>query len=285
MTIGIRIGAGLANPNSPASYPFDFTMASIVGTVSLDITTKGLSSVLYWGDGSATGLIYGFQTVSHVYSGYSTANLRISNAQNITDIAHTNSNSQLVCGASAFPRSLITLSLTGSQLVSGNVSELPRNLDLLRLTGASTITGDVSGLPRTLTFLGIGGQNTLSGNIAGLPVACYHTWIDGLNVVTGKISDAPAPTQYIAIGGYNTLAGYTSRAWAATMDMIYMAPAAPGGLTSAEVDQMFIDLAAYATSWINNKQVWSKPQNAAPTATSQAARDTLTARGVTFIYA
>jgi len=156
---------------------------------------------------------------------------------------------------------------------------------LLRLNGACTITGDIAGLPRKLTFFGIGGQNTLSGNVASLPSACYHTWVDGLNTITGKLSDAPAPTQYIAIGGANTMAGYTPRAWASTMDMVYMAPAAPGGLTSAEVDQMFIDLAAYATTWINNKQVWSKPQNAAPTAASQTARDTLTGRGVTFLYA
>jgi hypothetical protein len=64
------------------------------------------------------------------------------------------------------------------------------------------------------------------------------------------------------------------------MDRVYYNTTTGNGLTSAEVDQWLIDLAAYCTTWVSNKSVWLAGNNAARTSASDAAVTTLTARFV-----
>lgn len=213
-------------------------------------------------------------------------------------------NNTLTGNVSGIPTSLTTLYLEGNNSVSGNVTGLPPNLTQLEVKGTNTLTGDVNNIPKSIYYvLNITGNNTLSGDIANLPPSLQGVSLDGFNTVTGDIASLPSVMIFIQLLGNNTVFGnlaniplvatyinivsttasvnaYTAgRAWSSTMEYINLIPGASGFASSA-VDNILIDLAASATTWINYMAVNILGASGARTAASDAAVATLVSRSV-----
>ena len=194
---------------------FRFTLSSISGAVPITLVTSQGGGVVNWGDGTTTTLTSGTNSLSHTYTGYSSAVVTVYEAQRITQLTYVAATASLGCTAFALPRALTTLYVTGS----------------------NTLSGDVSGLPSGLTYLYVTGSNTIST--------------------------------------------YTSRSWPTSMRLARISPVSPGGLPATAVDQLLIDLAAYATTWTIEKNITLQGTNAPRTSASNAAVATLQGRGVT----
>lgn len=258
------------------------------------------------------------------------------------------SNTNLSGDVADLSRSLIRLSISGTNTLSGNTSDLPTGLVYLLLYGNNTLTGDVVNLPRGITLLYVNGSNTLSGNILFLPVGLIQVQILGNNVVTGNISGFTTTLSSIIIYGFNTLLGnisglptglvtitilgnntitgalsgmpsaitffqitgnntisgdlahiangiqfinvnssystidtYTNgvRTWSSTMNAVLIVPSA-GGFSTTEVDNILIELAAQATTWVGTKTISLLGGSSPRSASSDAAVVTLNGRGV-----
>lgn len=216
---------------------FRFTLSSITGAVPITLVTSQGGGVVNWGDGTTTTLTSGTNSLSHTYTGYSSAVVTVSEAQRITQLTYNASTASLGCTAFALPRALTSLFLGDYNTLSGNVSGLPRGLTYLYVFGSNTLSGDVSGLPSGLTYLNVFGSNTISA--------------------------------------------YTSRPWPTSMRRVQIITVSPGGLPATAVDQLLIDLAAYATTWTNEKNIALQGASAPRTSASNAAVATLQSRGVT----
>jgi len=86
---------------------------------------------------------------------------------------------------------------------------------------------------------------------------------------------------YFYCAGSNTIGDYSGRTWAINQRRVYHVPVAGGGLSSVEIDQLLIDLAAAGGTWNADKQVYLRGTNAARTSASDAAVATLVSKGVT----
>lgn len=205
---------------------------------------------------------------------------------------------------SGFPSTLTNIIIYGSNTISGNVSGLPSGLTHLNIQGSNTITGNISGLPTSLVYLYLWGANTVSGSVAGFSSNIRIMQVLGNNTISGAISAIPSGITQIQIAGSNTISGslsdisnsitqfilegantvdaYTSgKTW--SNGFIYSftcKPASGGGLNSTEIDNLFIDL---DTSWTTTRSqiIDMRGTNAAPTATSLSARNSLISKGRT----
>lgn len=201
------------------------------------------------------------------------------------------------------PSGITTLAVHGSNTISGDVVDLPSVLTVLELTGNNVITGDVVGLPNGLTYIVVIGANTLSGNVSDLPPA-QHISILGLNIISGNVSGIANASTFFQITGNNsisgdlaflpvniihviissnlsTIDGYTNgvRTWHSTMSAVEVSPGA-GGLSTTEVDNLLIELAAQVSTWSGDKRVYILGGSSPRSAASNAAVATLNGFGV-----
>lgn len=202
------------------------------------------------------------------------------------------------------PSTLISVYITGNNTISGDISGISSAMTVLIITGSNTIAGNITNLPATLTRLEVYGNNTLSGNVNAIQSALRTFRVDGQNTITGTIAGIPGTVTYFAVNGLNTLSGdladignaitgfvlqgqntvntYTSgKTWSNVFaNTFYCIPVSPGGLDATEIDNLFIDL---DTSWTTTRSqsIDMRGTNAAPTATSAAARASLISKGRT----
>mgnify|MGYP006886064255 FL=1 len=306
MSIGLGLNVGVAlgaTGVGRSDYAFNLALSSITGAVTMTLVTSAAGGVVDWGDGTTTALSSGTNSLSHTYSGYTSAAVSISKAQYIAQLTYTAITASLACTTAALPRGLTYLKVTGSNTLSGDVQLLPRGLTYLYVTGSNTlsgnvatlpsglthfivagsntVSGDVATLPSGLTYLHVIGSNTLSGNVATLPSGLTSATVTGSNTLYGNVTAVPSGLITLYITGLSTLSAYTSRSWPTSMRQVYLAPVSPGGLSSTAVDQLLIDLAAYVTTWTTEKVVTLTGANAARTPASATAVTTLQGRGVT----
>ena len=197
------------------------------------------------------------------------------------------------------PAGLLTIGLTGTNGVTGSIADLPAGLTNLTLnagnysgsiaampagikyfyiTCTNSISGNINTLNPALTTIRIFDSNTVTGALNTLPATCTYVAIGGTNTVSGQVSDCPANTYWFEF--YNgAVTGYTTRAWVANMEYFRFAPTLGNGLSTAQVDQLLIDLAA--TTWTGVKILWVAGNNAARSALSNAAVAALGGMGVT----
>jgi hypothetical protein len=168
---------------------------------------------------------------------------------------------------------------TGANTVSGNLSSIPTVMTYFYCYGANTITGNLSSLPVVMTSFTCYGSNTIIGNLSSLPAVMTSFTCYGSNTISGNLSSIPAVMTYFNCAGSNTIADYITRTWANNMDRVCLVQAATYGLSSAEVDQLLIDLAT--RTWTATKTITLVAPNAARTAASDAAVATLNGLGVT----
>jgi hypothetical protein len=224
MSIGLGLNVGVAlgaTGVGRSDYAFNLALSSITGAVTMTLVTSAAGGVVDWGDGTTTALSSGTNSLSHTYSGYTSAAVSISKAQYIAQLTYTATTASLACTTAALPRGLTYLYVTGSNTLSGDVQLLPRGLTYLYVTGSNTLSGDVQLLPRGLTYLYVTGSNTLSGDVATLPSGLTYFIVAGSNTVSGDVATLPSGLTYLHVIGSNTLSGDV-----ATL---------PSGLTSATV--------------------------------------------------
>lgn len=207
---------------------------------------------------------------------------------------------------SGLPRTITTLYVYGNNILSGDVAGLPPNLNQVGIHGFNILSGDVAGFPSTITFIiDITGSNTISGDISDLPTNLIDITLTGNNTISGDIATAPSVMTFMQITGNNTLGGdlaflpvgikfiyvggslctingYTNgvRTWNSTMNTVKIAPVS-GGLSTTEVDNLLIELAAQVSTWIPYKIVSILGGSSPRSAASNAAVATLTGEGVT----
>jgi hypothetical protein len=169
----------------------------------------------------------------------------------------------------------------GSNTISGSLSSLPSVMTSFRCYGSNTISGSLSSLPSVMTSFELAGSNTVIGSLSSLPSVMTYFYCTGSNSISGSLSSLPSVMTYFYCTGSNTIDEYTTKAWANNQKTVYLVPVSPGGLSSAEVDQLLIDLAAAGGTWASPKEVYLRGTNAARTSASDAAVATLVGKGVT----
>lgn len=246
--------------------------------------------------------------VNIAITGSSTITGNISNLPSTSVIVFIRGLNTISGNLSQVPRSVTSLGIDGNNTLSGDVVDLPSGLQLLEVFGNNTISGNISGFNSGMVFIVVFGFNKLSGNISSFNAGLKTTNIAGLNTITGTISSIPIGAESFQISGANTISGnvantpnnvtflrihslvstvnaYSSgvKTWKPVMNCIDITPGA-GGLSSTDVDNLLIELAAQVTSWTGVERVVIIQGGSSPrTAASNAAVATITSRGATVI--
>ncbi len=182
---------------------------------------------------------------------------------------------------SSLPAGMTTFSCSGSNTVSGSLSSLPSVMTGFNCYGSNTISGNLSSLPSVMTSFNCTGSNTISGNLSSLPSVMTTFNCSGSNTVSGSLSSLPAGMTLFSCSGANTVSDYTTKSWANNQQKVYLVPVGAGGLATAEIDQLLIDLSVAGGTWASSKEIYLKGTNAARSAASDAAVATLVGKGVT----
>jgi hypothetical protein len=195
----------------------------------------------------------------------------------------------------------------GRNTIYGNISTLKPNLSTFTIGGLNTITGDISIFSSltNLNILNIGGLNTIYGDIQYLPTSLESFSVNGgiisgtlsnlntpiletfiltaTNSISGNISDIPVSVNYLDIRKNSNKLSYTGKVWPENMVRINLQPQIGKGLTTAEVDQMIIDLSNVgiwdSTSFVG-RYVWLAGHNEPRSSASDVAKAILISRSV-----
>ncbi|OIO19432.1 MAG: hypothetical protein AUJ54_06590 [Ignavibacteria bacterium CG1_02_37_35] len=108
-------------------------------------------------------------------------------------------------------------------------------------------------------------------------------YCSGSNTLSGTLSLPASMTTFVCYGS-NTLSGYTTQAFSNNINYFYLITTSGTGFSAAEVDQLIIDLDGSAWAGDSRTLRMSGAVVAAPTATSAAARASLTGKSVTQTY-
>jgi hypothetical protein len=138
-----------------------------------------------------------------------------------------------------------------------------------------SITGDIGTWPKTgwTTFL-LQQSNEMYGTLDWTGCTFTSIILGGNNTVTVDFTKIPNTVFQFTVTGNNRTVDYATRTWPATMQIFVLSPGVGYGLSSAEVDQILIDLANY--DWGGAKLITLTGSNAARTDASNAAVTHLT---------
>lgn len=138
-----------------------------------------------------------------------------------------------------------------------------------------TITGDIGTWPKTgwTQFL-LQQSNEMYGTLdwTGCTFTAFN--LGGNNTVIIDFTKIPNTIYQFQVTGNNRTIDYVTRTWPSTMQFFILSPGVGYGLSSAEVDQVLIDLANY--NWGGSKEITLTGSNAARTSASDAAVTHLT---------
>jgi hypothetical protein len=74
------------------------------------------------------------------------------------------------------------------------------------------------------------------------PSTLTSFYVSAYNTISGDIADAPEGLTYFLARGQNVISSYSGKTWITNMTGFYLEPVSPGGLSTAEIDQLLIDL-------------------------------------------
>ena len=269
---------------SPKLNIFTFSVISTQTISGLLSTKDGTSVTVNWGDGTSNTYAGTDKAYSKDYGSVGNRTVVFtSGSDKLTKFTMTQSGANISFDLSQLPRSLTYFSCSGSNTITGNLSSLPAGLTYFLCSGSNTIIGNLSSLSAGLTFFSCSGSNTITGNLSSLPAGLTSFACSGLNTVTGNLSSLPAGLTYFYCLGSNTIGDYSGKTWANDQRRVYHIPVAGGGLSSAEIDQLLIDIAGAGGTWNADKEVHLRGTNAARTSASDSAVATLVSKGVTVI--
>jgi hypothetical protein len=165
-------------------------------------------------------------------------------------------------------------------VVNGDIADLPAGLLYFGVTNNSALSGDVIDLPVNLVEFIIAGGTTINCDVNDLPASIITFSMLSGNL-SGRIDEIPAGITYLQIVG-SSMTDYTAgRAWAANMQYVVFLPNLGFGLTTAEVDNLLIDLDAGTWAFQAGNTINIAGNNAARSAASNAAVASLVVKLVT----
>ena len=260
---------------------FEFDVNNTQTISGLFSTISGQEISVDWGDGSARDTYSGTdQAWSHDYGSAVDATVRIFGSVVLTKFRMNASGADISFDIANLPSRLTYLGVTGTNTVTGDIVNLPSGLTILAMYGSNTLSGDIVNLPNGLTWLEVGGSNTLSGNITNSPSELTYFLVSGSNIITGDVANMPSGITCFRIYGSNIIADYTSKTWTTKPATFTLVPVSPGGLSTAEVDQLLIDLDDDLT-WASGDVITLTGTNEARSAASDAAVNNMTSEGAT----
>ena len=282
-------------------FEFDVNSTQVISGQFSTISGQEIS--VDWGDGSARDTYSGTdQAWSHDYGSAVNATVRIFGSVVLTKFKMTESGADISFDVVNLPSGLTYLIVWGSNTISGDVVNLPSGLTYLIVYGSNTISGDVANLPSGLTYFDVYGSNTISGDVANLPsgLTTWGVWgsntlsgdvvnlpsgltyldVYGSNTLSGDVVNLPSGLTHLNVGGSNTIADYTSKTWTTKPATFELIPVSPGGLSTAEVDQLLIDLDDDLT-WASGDVITLTGTNEARSSASDAAVNNMTSEGAT----
>ena len=184
-------------------------------------------------------------------------------------------------GFTGLPAGLTRFILAGANTTTGNIDDLPENITVVSITGSGGITGTIASLGASIRSFSIIAPNTITGAISDIPASMVSLRVEGSNTISGDLGDLPTGVVLFNLTGNNTVSDYTGKTWLATGYYIVFTPVSPGGLSSAEIDQLLIDIDDDCDFPAGSSRIIQLlGTNGAPTATSAAARASLIAKGV-----
>jgi len=196
-------------------------------------------------------------------------------------------------GFTTLPDTLRYFSISGVNTINGLVEDIPALTTYINIIGNNTVGGSLNNLPSdsTLVTLIILGNNTITGDIAFLSNSVTTIYLSGGNTIYGDLNDLPANILYIQLLGDNAISNYTppsgGRTWkslALSSTAFNFQPASAGGLSSAEVDELIIDLDTSTTSSsATAKTIYITGSNEPRTSASDAAVASLLAHNITVV--
>ena len=142
------------------------------------------------------------------------------------------------------------------------------------------ISFDIANLPSGLTYLSVSGSTPLSGDVVNLPSGLTTLYVSGSNTLSGDVVNLPSGLTTLNVSGSNTIADYTSKTWTTKPATFRFIPVSPGGLSTAEIDQLLIDLDDDLT-WASGDVITLTGTNAVPSSASDAAVNNMTSEGAT----
>ena len=269
--------ASLVDTNSNPPFRMSINAASV--TISMKGT--GLIRVL-WGDGTYSDslLTSTAKNITHTYASSAARNIVIYNAAKITYWSCSDNAAYNFDWAQTNRMRLTAFYCSGSNTLSGTLS-LPASMTTFVCYGSNTLSGALS-LPTSMTYFYCSGSNTLSGALS-LPASMTYFYCSGSNTLSGTLSLPASMTTFVCYGS-NTLSGYTTQAFSNNINYFYLITTSGTGFSAAEVDQLIIDLDGSAWAGDSRTLRMSGAVVAAPTATSAAARASLTGKSVTQTY-
>jgi len=181
-----------------------------------------------------------------------------------------------------FKVALTIIAIYGDNTITGDIADLSNLITNFQISGNNTVFGDLVNFPTGITGFFLMGVNTITGDLSGLPVGLVSIQVQGNNTISGDIADVPLVCALFSIQGSNTIADYTGKSWLLSGYQFSVIPVGAGGLTSAEVDQLLIDMDTDC-AFTGGKNITLTGTNGAPTAASLAARNSLIAKGVTLL--
>jgi len=146
--------------------------------------------------------------------------------------------------------------------------------------GGADISFDIANLPSGIFDFYCSGNNTITGDIANLPSGLTYFRCYGNNTITGDIANLPSGIFDFYCIGSNTIAAYSGKTWVTKIDYFGLVPVSPGGLSTAEVDQLLIDFDADLT-WSSGDLIQLTGANAARSSASDAAVANMVTEGAT----
>jgi hypothetical protein len=182
-----------------------------------------------------------------------------------------------------------SVQILGNATLSGNIENLPVNITSFYAATGNTIGGDINNLPSdtALASIILSGSNTVTGDIANFPNTLTRLEISGANTLYGDLADLTTSVTYFILTGANTVSDYNppsgGKTWmnlAVYGTHINFRPAAGSGLSSAEVDELIIDLDDSTIGYFV-RTIYITGGNAARTAASDAAVASLLSKGIT----
>ena len=237
-------------------FEFDVNNTQIIsGQFS---TLSGQEISVDWGDGSARS----------VYSGTDQAWLH--------DYGSAGDRTVRIFGSVALTK--FKMNRSGAD-ISFDIANLPAGLTYFYCGGSNTVTGDIANLPSGLTYFDCGGSNAVTGDIANLPSGLAHFGCAGNNSITGDVANLPSGLTHINCW-YVVVADYSGKTWTVKPAVFICVPVSPGGLSTAEVDQLLIDLDADLT-WASGDVIKLTGANAARSSASDAAVNHMVSEGAT----
>ena len=254
-------------------------------TLTLDLSLPaGKTVTIDWGDGNTTNVIGPVSSVDYTntYADAGTYPIRMSG--DYQDLTRLEIKDVKVVGTTERLGALSGLTYFkcyAPSVISGDVVYLPAGLLTFDCGGPNYLSGDVSDLSRNLVFFSCYGYNILSGNIANLPRDLIFFVCGGQTTLSGNVADLPIKLTYFSCTGKNTISNYTTpHTWTTKPSTFKLVPVAPGGLSTAEIDQLLIDFDDDLT-WSSGNVIELTGSNAGRSSASDAAVSNIVAEGCT----